>query len=34
LSFADPDFRGCAFVSASAQAPPGSVDEETTDYRI
>jgi AcrR family transcriptional regulator len=33
LSFTDPDFRGCAFVSASAQAPPGSVDEETNDYR-
>lgn len=33
LSFTDPNFRGCAFVSASAQAPPGSIDEETTDYR-
>jgi len=33
LSFTDPDFRGCAFLSANAQAPPGSVDEETNDYR-
>ena len=33
LSFTDPDFRGCAFLSANAQAPPGSIDEETTDYR-
>jgi AcrR family transcriptional regulator len=33
LSFTDPDFRGCAIVSANAQAPPGSVDQETNDYR-
>ena len=33
LSFTDPDFRGCAFLSANAQAPPGSIDEETSDYR-
>ena len=34
LAFTDPDFRGCAFISASADAPAGGVvDEETTDYR-
>jgi AcrR family transcriptional regulator len=33
LSFTNPGFRGCAFLSANAQAPAGSVDEETSDYR-
>src|SRR6202044_3126840 len=34
LSFTEPGFRGCAFVSASADAPPGGVVEQTTqDYR-
>ncbi|MFY9890476.1 MAG: TetR/AcrR family transcriptional regulator [Streptosporangiaceae bacterium] len=34
LSFADPGFRGCAFVSARAEARPGgAVDEVTADYR-
>jgi AcrR family transcriptional regulator len=33
-SFTDPDFRGCAFVSASAEAPPGGVVEKAADeYR-
>ncbi|HEX4246936.1 MAG TPA: TetR/AcrR family transcriptional regulator [Pseudonocardia sp.] len=34
LSFTDPDFRGCAFISASAEARPGgAVEEESADYR-
>ena len=33
LSFTDPDFRGCAFVSASAQAPSQAVQEASYDYR-
>jgi AcrR family transcriptional regulator len=35
LSFTQPGFRGCAFVSASADAQPGGVVEQTAaDYRI
>jgi len=34
LSFADPGFRGCAFIGASAESRPGScVGEVTDDYR-
>ena len=34
LSFTEPGFRGCAFVSASADAPPGGVVEYAAqDYR-
>ncbi|KUN44185.1 TetR family transcriptional regulator [Streptomyces olivochromogenes] len=34
LSFTEPGFRGCAFISASADAPPGGVVEQTAqDYR-
>ncbi|MGW7639861.1 TetR/AcrR family transcriptional regulator [Streptomyces decoyicus] len=34
LSFVEPGFRGCAFISASADAPPGGVVEQTAqDYR-
>src|SRR5437588_9827016 len=33
LSFTDPGLPSCAFLSANAQAPPGSVDEECNDYR-
>jgi AcrR family transcriptional regulator len=33
LSFTDPGFRGCAFVSASAQASSPAVDEVSNDYR-
>jgi AcrR family transcriptional regulator len=34
LSFSDPAFRGCAFVSANAEARPGGAVEEVTDeYR-
>src|SRR5216683_4647601 len=34
LSFTDPRFRGCAFISASAEARPGSSVEEAADeYR-
>jgi AcrR family transcriptional regulator len=34
LSFTDPGFRGCAFVSAKAEARPGgAVDEVSEDYR-
>jgi AcrR family transcriptional regulator len=34
LSFTEPGFRGCAFVSASADAPPGGVVEQAAqDYR-
>jgi hypothetical protein len=34
LSFTEPGFRGCAFVSASADAPAGGVVEQTAqDYR-
>src|SRR6195952_451316 len=34
LSFADPAFRGCAFVGANAETRPGSAVEEVTDeYR-
>ena len=34
LSFADPGFRGCAFVSGRAEARPGgAVDEVSADYR-
>ena len=33
-SFTDPDFHGCAFVSASAEARPGSIAQQETDnYR-
>jgi AcrR family transcriptional regulator len=32
--FAQPDFRGCAFISASAEAPPGGlVEQAADDYR-
>jgi hypothetical protein len=35
LSFTDPGFRGCAFITASADAPRGGVVEEvSSDYRI
>jgi AcrR family transcriptional regulator len=35
LSFSDPAFRGCAFVSANAEARPGGAVEEVTDeYRL
>lgn len=34
LSFTEPGFRGCAFISASADAPPGGVVEQAAqDYR-
>ncbi|MEV6995976.1 TetR/AcrR family transcriptional regulator [Streptomyces sp. NPDC093228] len=34
-SFAEPDFNGCAFVTASAEAPRGGLIERTADqYRI
>jgi hypothetical protein len=34
LSFAEPGFRGCAFVGANAEASPGSgIEEVTEDYR-
>jgi AcrR family transcriptional regulator len=34
LSFAEPGFRGCAFVGANAESSPGtSVEEVTGDYR-
>jgi AcrR family transcriptional regulator len=34
LSFADPNFRGCAFISASAEARPGgAVQQESDTYR-
>jgi len=34
LSFADPDFRGCAFISANADAPNvAAVEEASKDYR-
>jgi AcrR family transcriptional regulator len=33
LSFTDPDFRGCAFISARAQAPTPAVNEASADYR-
>ncbi len=34
LSFTEPGFRGCAFVSANAESPPGSsIEEATEDYR-
>jgi AcrR family transcriptional regulator len=34
LSFTDPGFRGCAFVSAKAEARPGgAVDEVSDEYR-
>jgi AcrR family transcriptional regulator len=34
LSFAEPGFRGCAFISASAEARPGSaVQEVAAEYR-
>ena len=34
LSFTEPGFRGCAFVSANAESSPGSsVEEVTEDYR-
>jgi AcrR family transcriptional regulator len=34
LSFTDPGFRGCAFVSANADAPPGgAVEQVSADYR-
>jgi AcrR family transcriptional regulator len=34
LAFSEPDFRGCAFVSANAEAKPGSSAESATkDYR-
>jgi AcrR family transcriptional regulator len=28
--FAEPDFRGCAFINAAAEAPPGSAEELAT----
>jgi AcrR family transcriptional regulator len=31
--FADPTFRGCAFVSASAESPGELVEQATTEYR-
>ena len=35
LSFSDPAFHGCAFVSANAEARPGGAVEEVTDeYRL
>src|SRR5438105_14915006 len=34
LSFTDPDFRGCAFISANADAPNvAAVEEASKDYR-
>jgi AcrR family transcriptional regulator len=34
LTFTEPGFRGCAFVSANAEASPGSsIEEVTEDYR-
>ena len=34
LSFTEPGFRGCAFVSANAEAPPGtSIEDVTEDSR-
>jgi AcrR family transcriptional regulator len=33
LSFTDPDFRGCAFVSAAALAASPAVNEATHDFR-
>jgi AcrR family transcriptional regulator len=34
LSFTEPGFRGCAFVSANAESPPGSgIEDITEDYR-
>ena len=34
LSFADPEFRGCAFISANADAPNvAAVEEASKDYR-
>jgi len=34
LTFAEPGFRGCAFVGASAEAPEGSsVEQVAEDYR-
>jgi AcrR family transcriptional regulator len=34
LSFTEPGFRGCAFLSANAETPPGaSLEEVTEDYR-
>jgi AcrR family transcriptional regulator len=34
LSFTEPGFRGCAFVSANAESSPGiSIEEVTEDYR-
>jgi hypothetical protein len=34
MSFTDPDFRGCAFVSARAEARPGgAVEQESDTYR-
>ncbi|MFF1602019.1 hypothetical protein ACFVYV_31680 [Streptomyces mirabilis] len=34
LSFTEPGFRGCAFISASADAPQGGVVEQAAqDYR-
>jgi AcrR family transcriptional regulator len=33
--FAEPDFRGCAFINAAAEAAPGSAEElATKDFRI
>jgi AcrR family transcriptional regulator len=35
LAFTEPDFRGCAFVSASAESAPGEAVRQTTEeYRI
>jgi AcrR family transcriptional regulator len=34
MAFAEPDFRGCAFVGASAQSEPGgAVEQVSEDYR-
>lgn len=34
LAFTDPDFRGCAFIAASAEARPGdAVQQEADSYR-
>ncbi|MFI6724800.1 hypothetical protein [Streptomyces atratus] len=32
LSFTEPGFRGCAFISASADVPPGGVVEQAANH--